>query len=434
MKVNKYILLILFIGASCWNTVAQQPIPERPRILISTDIGGTDPDDNQSVAHFLMYCNEFDTEGLVSSPSYGSGSKEELLRMIDLYEKQLPTLKKHASNWATPEYLRSITKQGRKGPAPLKGYIESTEGSDWIVKCARQKSDRPLYVLVWGGLDDVAQALHDAPDIVPNIRIHWIGGPNKKWSVNSYVYIVSNFPNLWFIEDNASYRGFICEPRNMSKYHWGYYDAYIKGAGLLGADFAAYYKGNPKLGDTPSLLYMMDGNPADPTRESWGGSYELFNRSSRVAFNGVTTAKDTVPVYGIMEFHVKGPKVKDMKVGTPCITLTVDKQKWEGYYMGKGNYMVKYSTYKTGAIPYTITSDKIDGFKPLQGDIYVDNLFPGKPHKTDYKLGKSWYTDKQDPNLFWGGCQGALTVQKWRDAVMEDWGKRWSWLREDASK
>lgn len=41
-----------------------------------------------------MYCNEFDTEGLISSPSYGSGSQEEILRMIDLYEQDLPKLKK----------------------------------------------------------------------------------------------------------------------------------------------------------------------------------------------------------------------------------------------------------------------------------------------------------------------------------------------------
>ena len=55
----------------------------------------------------------------------------------------------------------------------------------------------------------MAQALHDAPDILPRIRVYWIGGPNKKWGVNSYVYIVENFPDLWIIENNASYRGFI---------------------------------------------------------------------------------------------------------------------------------------------------------------------------------------------------------------------------------
>jgi hypothetical protein len=31
--------------------------------------------------------------------------------------------------------------------------------------------------LVWGGLDDVAQALHDAPEIQDKLRIYWIGGP-----------------------------------------------------------------------------------------------------------------------------------------------------------------------------------------------------------------------------------------------------------------
>lgn len=429
MKNAFHLFIATGLFASPIPVSAQKPVVERPRILISTDIGGTDPDDNQSMAHFLMYCNEFDTEGLVSSPSYGSGNKKEILRMIDLYEKQLPQLKKHADGWADPDYLRSITKQGRAGAAPLEGFATATEGSEWIVECARRKSDRPLYVLVWGGLDDLAQALHDAPDIVPDIRVHWIGGPNKKWSVNSYVYIVSNFPELWFIEDNASYRGFICEPKNTGKYHWGYYDTFIKGAGPLADDFAAYYRGNPKLGDTPSLLYMMDGDPADPTRESWGGSYEPFHRSARVVFNGTTTAHDTAPVYGIMEFHIKGPKLKHVKTGTPCITLTVDKQTWDGYYMGQGNYMVRYSTYKTGVIPYTITSDVVEDFKPLHGEICVDNLFPGKPNKTDYTLGDNYYTDKQDATLFFKDCQGALTVQKWRDEVMEDWGKRWSWLK-----
>ena len=41
------------------STYAQQ----KPRVLISTDIGGTDPDDNQSMIHLLMYANEFDIEG-----------------------------------------------------------------------------------------------------------------------------------------------------------------------------------------------------------------------------------------------------------------------------------------------------------------------------------------------------------------------------------
>jgi len=59
-----------------------------------------------------------------------------------------------------------------------------------------------------GRLDDLAQALHDAPDIRRKIKVYWIGGPNKKWNINSYAYIVQNFPDLWFIEVNSSYYGF----------------------------------------------------------------------------------------------------------------------------------------------------------------------------------------------------------------------------------
>lgn len=254
----KTITTMLFAAAlliGTWGEASARTKPAtKPRILICTDIGGTDPDDNQSMAHFLMYSDEFDTEGLVSSPSYGTGCKEEILRMIDVYEKDLPKLKQHAPELASPGYLRSITKQGRKGPAPLCGYQTATEGSDWIVKCARKDDPRPLYVLVWGGLDDLAQALHDAPDIAPKIRVYWIGGPNKKWSVNSYVYIVEKFPDLWMIENNVSYRAFISDGKNTDKYNRGFYERFVKGAGTLGDDFYAYLEGRPKMGDTPSLL------------------------------------------------------------------------------------------------------------------------------------------------------------------------------------
>ena len=76
--------LILPVEAQRYAGIKSNP-SLRPRILISTDIGGTDPDDNQSMIHLMMYSDLFQIEGLVSSPSFGNGSKEELLRMIGLY-------------------------------------------------------------------------------------------------------------------------------------------------------------------------------------------------------------------------------------------------------------------------------------------------------------------------------------------------------------
>ena len=431
--MKRTLLSLIALAGMCIAVSAQQPVPERPRILISTDIGGTDPDDNQSMMHFLLYCNEFDTEGLVSSPSYGEGSKSEIHRMIDIYKQDLPWLKKHAKNYPKPAYLHSITKQGRKGAAPYAGYSTPTEGSQWIVECAKRQDKRPLYVLVWGGLDDLAQALHDAPEIKDRIRVYWIGGPNKKWSLNSYVYIAGNFPDLWFIENNSTYRSFIAKYKQNDEYNGGFYDHFVKGCGHLGADFYNYLKGMPKLGDTPALLYMMDGDPADPTRESWGGSFELCPRTPRVVYNRATTAQDTAQIYSVIEWRMKGPVLTDAEVGKPCVTLSIARQDWDGYYLGDGEYMVRYSTYKTGTQPYSITSDVL-GFPSQSGYITIQNVFPGQSRPTDYVMGRQWYSDKTDPSLFWEGHQGAATIYKWRKAVFDDWGKRCGWLRDSDGK
>ncbi len=62
----------------------------KPRVLISTDIGGTDPDDNQSLAHLLMYSEMFDLDGLVRigwNPSIYPvrATAEEALQRGDLF-------------------------------------------------------------------------------------------------------------------------------------------------------------------------------------------------------------------------------------------------------------------------------------------------------------------------------------------------------------
>jgi len=407
---------------------AQNTVPVKPRILISTDIGSTDPDDNQSMAHLLMYSDLFTIEGLVSSPSYGKGSKEEILRMISLYEKDLPKLQKHNKNLMEPDFLRSIAKQGRQGNAPYNGYTSATEGSEWIIKCAKNKSTQPLWILGWGGLEDIAQALHDAPEIQNKIRIYWIGGPNKKWSANSYAYIAENFPNLWFIEVNSSYYSFFSNsntPDSISGSN--YYDRVINGVGYLGLDFKNYYNGEIKMGDSPSLFYMMDGNPENPMRESWGGSFEKFNHSPRIVYNGTTSLKDTVAFCSILEFHLKGPKT-DISRDSMEVPYGKSVQIWPGYYLGNGDYAIRYIPKKAEIIRYSFSSyiSEIDG---LSGSIVVDNLWPGRKHPTDYQLGGNWYTDKSNQYLYDGKIQGGKTIQKWRDDILKDWAKRWGWLK-----
>ena len=204
----------------------------------------------------------------------------------------------------------------------------------------------------------------------------------------------------------------------------GYFETFIKDAGHLGRDFAAYYKGNPKLGDTPSLLYMMDGDPTNPEQQSWGGRFVRCNRTPRVVFHGATTAKDTAQVCGIIEWQLKGPVRNDIAIDSACVILDIRNQKWRGYYKGDGLYVVRHSTYYTGTLSYTITST-VDGFAPITGEITVENSWDVKPHDTDYRVGEQWWTDSYAPTDYWNNCAGARNQFIVREEIMADWAERW---------
>lgn len=401
--------------------------PAKPRIIVSTDIGGTDPDDNQSMAHLLMYSDRFDIEGIVSSPSYGKGSKEEILRMIDLYAQDYPKLRRHNKQLMKPSALRRLCKQGHRGLFTIKGYDKPTEGSEWIIRQARKKSDRPLWILVWGTLEDVAQALHDAPDIVPRIRVYFIGGANKKWGVCGYNYIVSNFPTLWFIENNGSYRGFISENKLNDKYNTGYFDYAIKGAGSLGDDFRNYYNGIVKMGDTPSLLYMMDGDPENPGKACWGGQFTKVGQSARRVFDRQLTVADTVPVYSVVEMIFRGPELA-IPPDSVCFTATIDKQQWAGYHTGYGAYTLLYSPKSPARLSY-VTASPISQLDGLTGEFVADGSWPGDASEQNYNVGQHWYSDLPQAELYRQRWQGAATTYKWRNDVLDDWAARWNWLK-----
>lgn len=420
------LLATICVAALCTTSCQQGTDVPRPRVLVSTDIGGPDEDDFQSMGHLLMFNDYFDLEGLVSSPSFGGGSADRILHLIDLYAEDFS-----GGAFRTAEELKSMVHQGVNRLAPAAGYRTATDGSNWIVQCARKEDPRPLYVLVWGGLEDVAQALHDAPDIADKIRIYWIGGPNKKFSPDAYSYIVSNFPDLFFIENNASYRGFINNDRRVSAYGRDFYEKHMKGTSALADDFATHCGGFVRMGDTPSVLYMLNYrkmDPADPSVDHWGGRFERMSRSSRRVFDRPLTVQDTVPVFSIVEMHLRGPERIDDQ-GEACLTLNCLGQDWDGFYVGDGIYQVRYAPKMTGLVPYTIT-----GAVEQSGTFVVDNRWPGEPHPDDWIVGDSWWTDVQDPAEFEGAHQGAQTVAKWRDTVLSLWAERCQEMKPNAEQ
>ncbi len=430
MSYTRLILGLSILAMSGAAQVASQESPPRvprQRVLVSSDIGGTDPDDLQSMAHFLLYADRFDVEGLVSSP-YGPGRKQHILEVIDWYAADFPNLKTYSQAYPTPGTLRSITKQGALDSAAGSGFSRSTEGSEWIVGAARRSDPRPLWVLVWGGLEDLAQALHDAPDILPKLRVYFIGGPNKMWSVDAYDYIEQHHRTLWMIEANTTYRGWFTGGNQSGD--WGntaFVTRHVAGRGALGDFFATLLEGTVKMGDSPSAGYLLHGTPEDPSQPSWGGRFVRAWDGRKTVFSRLTTEADTVEAFGVVEFALPVPAGMTRDHSARMI---VDGR-IPAVATREGNVLrFRFSPRDAKVWPYVIRSD----FAGLDG---LSGRFAAVPPPLDRTSRASsshpnWWTDDPDPSAAEGIHPGAKSVSRWREAFLGDFAERL--LRSKAPK
>lgn len=387
------------------------------RIIVSTDIGGTDPDDFQSMVHLLVYADTlFDVEGLISSP-HGNGRKEHILEVIDAYEQDYPNLISYSSNYPHPDSLRKITKQGETEIASSIGYRSSTEGSNWIIECAKRDDPRPLHILVWGGIEDLAQALHDAPEILPKLRVYWIGGPNKKWSVNAFQYIAENFPELWIIESNATYRGWFTGGNQSGEWsNSGFVSSHIRGYGALGNLFNAK-KNSLKMGDTPSLSRFLYGTPEDPSQPSWGGQYVRSWDLPHVVFNRLTTTSDRMEEFGVLELLLP---FDTTAVKNPFAIMDIDRS-IPGLIVGD-TVQFLFSPKAASQFDYTISSN-IPSLNGKKGSITAYRT-PEENRLNPSPNFPNWWRDDPLPELAEGEHIGAKTINQWRVDYLSDFARR----------
>jgi Protein of unknown function (DUF1593) len=392
---------------------------ERPRVLVSTDIGGTDPDDFQSLVHLLLYADRFEIEGLVSSP-YGPGRSKHILEVIEHYAVDYPNLKACSDGYPTPDALRRVTKQGALEAASGLGVARPTEGSEWIVRAARRNDSRPLWVLVWGGIDDLAQALHDAPDILPKLRVYFIGGPNKMWSVDAYNYIERHHPGLWMIEANSTYRGWFTGGNQSGEWgNAGFVTSHVAGRGALGKYFAQFLKGTLKMGDSPSVGYLLHGTPNDPSQPGWGGRFVPVWGGRKTTFKKLTTEGDTVEAFGVVEFELPVPAgmTPDQRA-----SMMVDGR-IPAAGVRDGNVLrFRFSPRDAKVWPYVVRSD----FAGLDGVTGRFTAVPPALERTAKPAAEHprWWTDDPDPAAAEGIHPGAKSVSRWREAFLDDFAKR----------
>lgn len=276
-------------------------------ILRSIFWDGGDPNDIQSLIHLLHYTDILRVEGLISSPGPGAVNRAELIQEW-VERTDLDALRSLGYHDLMDEAsILSVIRQGAKEPgAPGPG--RETAGSQLLIERARSEDPlglgRPLWVLVWGSMTDVAQALHDAPDIAGRIRIYSIGSNNTRRDPASRNFVyhgmkMRQWPGLWWIENGImpvrshdTFRGYYLGGEQSGEWHHRTFVEYnIRGRGathggkfkMKTGDAMPLAPNDPsgilKEGDSPSFTYLLApviggvGNVDDPTQESWGGQF-----------------------------------------------------------------------------------------------------------------------------------------------------------------
>ena len=270
----------------------------------------------------MLYTNEFDIEGLIATSNLGHGQRvrpDLIRRVVDAYGEVRPNLLLHDDRYPPASRLAEVIKAGQPiaGPeVPVEqsvGEGKDTEGSDWIIEVVDRDDPRPVWVLIWGGSADLAQALwrvrqdrspEDLDRFLARLRVHSIGDQDSTGP-----WIRDQFPGLYTITQRRAYRG-MYRGGDTALVSSEWVREHIHGHGPLGDLYPDYDGGDIwsgtlgrvrgiKEGDTPSFLSLVPNGLGDPERPwlgSWGGRFEgEGNRLADVADPDLDTSGDPDP-------------------------------------------------------------------------------------------------------------------------------------------
>lgn len=305
-----FITAALFIG---YDEVYCQT--SKPRIIVTSD---GEIDDECSMVRFLLYANEWDIEGIITSSSqyhwhgHNWAGDDWLDPYLDAYEEVYPNLIKHSKDYPTPEYLKSIAFLGN---VEAEGEMDSiTEGSQHIVKVLLDESDeRPIWIQAWGGINTIARALKtieekhpEKMEIVSNkLRFYFIWEQDDTYQ--SYIRTHwGKYNILTIISDQfeaIAYRWKTIQPAEMHQYFSGAWmkENILSNHGALGSRYKAHKDGAKEgfedgdfrsEGDSPAFIHTIPTGLRSMESPEWGG---WGGRYVRVREN---TWLDHVPIKG----------------------------------------------------------------------------------------------------------------------------------------
>jgi hypothetical protein len=300
---------------------------KKHRIFVLTDIEN-EPDDAMSLVRFLTYSNQWDIEGIVATTSIHLKNKTAAWRIheiLDAYAEVVENLNKHESGYPSKEQLLSVVAEG----LPLYGMEgvgegKDSSGSNLLMKAIEKEDERPIWVLVWGGPNVLAQALWGLKEkneknkfdkMLSKIRVYTISDQD-----DSGPWMRKEFPELFYIASPGFHDGGAYHHCTWSGISGDYFHGRFTGADFEMVDNPWLDKhirekgplGNvyPQVkylmeGDTPTFLYLVDnglGVSEHPEWGSWGGRYELYIPPTKKWF----MYPETRPLFSDVEDEVMG--------------------------------------------------------------------------------------------------------------------------------
>ena len=268
----RYIVLTLFLGF-CGFLFARNDLGKQ-RLIVTTDLGGADPDDKQSLIHLLVCADRMDIEGIISSNAWvdDPDRTSDITEVIDCYADAYPFLKKHANDFPSPDYLKSIVKRGQeKSNMSGVGEGKDSPGSELIIAAVDKEEDaRPIWLAAWSGMNTIAQAIwkvhstrspEEFQKFVAKIRIYDVLGQD-----DAGAWIAKSFPEIFYI-------------RNTEIYGWGPGDEWIKDNVQSRKPLGGCYPDRiwASEGDSPSFLYVYANGLNVPSLAygGWGGRFKM---------------------------------------------------------------------------------------------------------------------------------------------------------------
>lgn len=284
---------------------------ERPRVIVTSD---GEIDDECSLVRFLLYTNEWDVEGIITSSSqyHWQGHKwagdDWAQPYLKAYAEVYPNLLKHDPRFPKPELLQARTLLGN---VKAEGEMdEVTPGSQRIVEVLLDASDpRPIWLQAWGGTNTIARALktieEQHPDrmaeVAAKCRFYFIWEQDKtyqdyirpRWGKFNIPTIICD--QFWAIAYQWN-KILPAEQQTHFKAAWmkaniledhgplaALYKAHVPGSHGLAGDHDFQPGDFRSEGDSPAFLHTIPTglrNMESPDWGGWGGRYVLVRENT----------------------------------------------------------------------------------------------------------------------------------------------------------